>query len=82
MIIQVLGTGCARCKTLFENAQKAVQETGVDALLEKIEDIQKIMAFDILMPPGLVVDGIVRAAGRVPNVEEIKRLILAAKEGV
>ena len=78
MIIQVLGTGCTKCKTLFENAQKAAQEAGADALVEKIEDIQQIMAFEILMPPGLVIDGVVRAAGRVPNVEEIKKLILAA----
>jgi small redox-active disulfide protein 2 len=79
MIVQVLGTGCAKCKTLFENANKAVQEAGVDALVEKVEDIQKIMAFDILMTPGLVIDGYVKAAGRVPTVEEIKKLILAAQ---
>ncbi len=78
MIIQVLGTGCTRCKTLFENAQKAVEELGIDALVEKVEDIQKIMAFEILMTPGLVIDGAVKAAGRVPNVEDIKKLIVAA----
>jgi small redox-active disulfide protein 2 len=79
MLIQVLGTGCSRCKTLYESAKKAVQETGVDALVEKVEDIQTIMAFEILMPPGLVINGEVTAAGRVPNVEEIKKMILAAK---
>lgn len=79
MIIQVLGTGCTKCKVLFENTQKAVQESGVDALVEKVQDIDKIMAFEILMTPGLVIDGIVKVAGRVPNVEEIKKLILAAK---
>ena len=82
MIIQVLGTGCARCKTLLENVQKAVEELGVDALVEKVDDIQKIMAFEILMPPGLVIDGVVKAAGRVPNVEDIKTLILAETERV
>ena len=82
MIIQVLGTGCTSCKVLFENAQKAVQESGVDAVVEKVQDIQQIMAFEILMTPGLVIDGIVKAAGRVPNVEDIKKLILAAKENV
>ena len=82
MIIQVLGTGCTRCKTLFENAKKAVQESGVDAVVEKVEDIQKIMSFEILMTPGLVIDGVVKTAGRVPNVEDIKKLILAAKENV
>ena len=79
MIIQVLGTGCAKCKTLYENANKAVQETGVDALVEKIEDIQQIMTYEILMTPGLVIDGYVKAAGRVPSVEEIKKLLLAAQ---
>ena len=78
MLIQVLGTGCAKCTTLLENVKKAVQETGVDALVEKVEDMQQILAFQILMTPGLVFNGEVKAAGRVPNVEEIKNLICAA----
>jgi small redox-active disulfide protein 2 len=79
MLIQVLGTGCARCKKLYENAQKAVEELGLEALVEKVEDIQQIMSFEILMTPGLVIDGYVKAAGRVPNVEEVKKLILAVQ---
>jgi small redox-active disulfide protein 2 len=79
MLIQVLGTGCGKCKTLHEAVKKAVQETGVDALVEKVEDIQTIMAFEILMTPGLVINGEVKAAGRVPNVDEIKKIILAVK---
>ena len=79
MLIQVLGTGCAKCKTLHETVKKAVQETGVEAQVEKVEDIQKIMAFEILMMPGLVIDGEVKTAGRVPKLEEVKELILAAK---
>jgi small redox-active disulfide protein 2 len=79
MIIQVLGAGCTKCKVLYENAKKAAQESGVDAKIEKVEDIQKIMSFEILMTPGLVIDGVVKTAGRVPNVEDIKKLILAAK---
>jgi small redox-active disulfide protein 2 len=78
MIIQVLGTGCAKCRTLYETVQKAVAETGVDALIEKIEDIERIMTFDILMTPGLVIDGQVKTAGRLPNLDEVKKLILAA----
>ena len=69
MFIQVLGMGCAKCKTLHETVKKAVQETGVDAEVEKVEDIQKIMAFEILMTPGLVIDGEVKTAGRLPNLE-------------
>ena len=79
MFIQVLGTGCAKCKTLHEIVKKAVQETGVEALVEKVEDIQQIMAFEILMMPGLVINGEVKAAGRVPSVEEVKKLILETK---
>ncbi len=81
MIIQVLGPGCSRCKTLYETVNKAVTETGVDALVEKVDDMQKIMSFDILMTPGLVIDGSVKVAGRVPNLDEVKKLILAAKAG-
>jgi small redox-active disulfide protein 2 len=79
MLIQVLGTGCAKCKTLHEIVKKAVQETGIDAQVEKVEDIQKIMAFEILMMPGLVINGEVKTAGRVPSAEEIKKLIVEAK---
>jgi small redox-active disulfide protein 2 len=79
MLIQVLGTGCKKCKTLYESAKQAVQETGVDAEVEKVEDIQQIMAFQLIMTPGLVINGEVKVAGRLPSVEEIKKLILVAK---
>lgn len=77
MLIQVLGSGCTRCKNLYETARKAVQELGVDAVVEKVEDIDTIMAFQILMTPGLVINGEVKAAGRVPSIEEVKKLIAA-----
>jgi small redox-active disulfide protein 2 len=79
MNIQVLGPGCTKCKTLYESASKAVQELAIEAQIEKVQDIQKIMAFEILMTPGLVIDGVVKSAGRVPNVEEIKKMIVAAQ---
>lgn len=79
MFIQVLGTGCGKCKALHEVVKKAVHDTGVDAQVEKVEDIQKIMAFEILMTPGLAINGEVKAAGRIPSVEEIKKLIAEAK---
>jgi small redox-active disulfide protein 2 len=79
MIIQVLGTGCTKCKTLYELVNKAVEETGVEALVEKVEDIQQIMAFEVLMLPGLVIDGYVKVVGRVPSLEEIKKLLAAAQ---
>lgn len=79
MIIQVLGTGCHKCKTLYETVNKAVQETGVEALVEKVEDMQKILTYKIIMTPGLVIDGYVKVAGRLPSLDEVKKLILAAK---
>ena len=79
ILIQVLGTGCAKCKILHETVEKAIQETGVDAKVEKVEDIQQIMSFDLIMTPGLVINGELKAAGRLPNIEEIKKMILAAK---
>ncbi len=81
MLIQVLGTGCAKCKTLYEVVNKAVQEAGVEAMVEKVEDIQQIMAYNIIMTPGLVIDGYVKVAGRLPSLEEVKRLIVEANAG-
>lgn len=78
MKIQILGTGCAKCKTLTANAEKAVRELGLEAEIEKVTGIQDIMKFQILMTPGLVIDGQVKAAGRVPSAEEIKQLLAAA----
>jgi len=75
--IQILGTGCAKCKTLAENASKAVEEAGVEAEIEKVEDIKEIMKFNILMTPGLVIDGQVKAAGRVLSPEDIKKLLVS-----
>lgn len=80
MKIQILGTGCARCKALASNAEKAVQELGLNAEIEKVTGIQDILKFEILMMPGLVIDGKVRAAGRVPSADEIKQLLVADKE--
>jgi small redox-active disulfide protein 2 len=78
MKIQILGTGCAKCKTLTANAEQAVQELGMDAQIEKVSDIADIMKFQILMTPGLVINGQVKTAGRVPSVDEIKQMLLAA----
>ncbi len=74
-LIQILGTGCSRCRDLTANAEKAVQELGVDAQIEKVTRIEDIVNFKILMTPGLVIDGRVRSAGRIPSVEEIKQML-------
>jgi len=79
MIITVLGPGCGKCKSLYEIASRAIEETGVDGTVEKVDDIGQIMAYQILMTPGLAIDGQVKVAGRVPALEEVKEMILAAK---
>lgn len=74
--IQILGVGCAKCKKLAENAAKAVADAGIDAEIEKVEDIKEIMKFKVLMTPGLVIDGEVKAAGRVLTPEEITKFLV------
>jgi small redox-active disulfide protein 2 len=77
--IQILGTGCAKCRALTSNAERAVKELGLNAEIEKVTGIQDILKFQILMTPGLVIDGQVKAAGRVPSTDEIKQLLVANK---
>jgi len=76
MVIKVLGTGCANCKTLEKNTKEAVEVLGISATIEKVEDIQEIMAYGIMRTPGLVVDGKVVLSGKVAGVEEIKKLLV------
>ena len=75
MLIQVLGTGCAKCLKLEEQAKKAVTELGIEARVEKVKELEKIMAFGVMVTPALVVDGVVKVAGRVPDVETIKEYL-------
>ena len=69
--IKVLGPGCARCKQLYGEAERALAQLAVPATLSKIEDIKEIMAYKILATPALVIDGEVKSAGRIPNAAEI-----------
>jgi len=75
MKVQILGTGCPKCKRLAENAQAAVQELGIDVQIEKVTDINEIMSFGVMMTPALAIDGKVISAGKVLGVDEIKQLI-------
>lgn len=75
--VQILGTGCAKCKTLAENARKAIEEAGIEAEIEKVEDIKEIMKFNIMITPGLAIDGEVKSAGKVLSTEDIKKLLLS-----
>ena len=73
--IKVLGTGCKNCKILEESTKKAVEELNLNAHVEKVEDIQQIMAYGIMSTPGLVVNDKVVLSGRLPKLEEIKKLL-------
>jgi small redox-active disulfide protein 2 len=75
MIIKVLGTGCANCKNLEKATQSAISEMGIDAQIEKVEDIRKIMAYGIMRTPALVIDEKVALYGRVPSINELKEII-------
>jgi small redox-active disulfide protein 2 len=77
--IEVLGTGCAKCKRLFKNAQEAVEELGLNIEVAKIEDLHEIAHRGVMMTPGLIVDGEVVAVGRVPGVDEIKKMLAGSK---
>jgi small redox-active disulfide protein 2 len=75
MTIQILGTGCARCKQLFSNTQTAVIQANIEADVEKVEDIKAILAFGVMSTPALVIDGVVKFSGKVPSVEELKKIL-------
>jgi len=75
MEIKVLGTGCAKCKNLEKLTREAVEKSGVDAQVTKVEDIMDIMSYGILATPALVIDGKVVVKGRVPSLDEIIKLI-------
>jgi small redox-active disulfide protein 2 len=71
--IEILGMGCAKCNQLTERAKEAVKELGIDAEVVKVQDIKTITNYGVLVTPALVVDGVVKAAGKVPKAEEIKK---------
>ena len=73
--IQVLGTGCPKCKKLAENVEAAAKALGIEYEIEKVTDINKIMKFGVMMTPALAVDGQVKIAGKVPSPEDIKKMI-------
>jgi small redox-active disulfide protein 2 len=73
--IQVLGAGCPKCKLLTANAEAAVKALGIEATIEKVEKIQDILKFGVMMTPALVVDGQVKSVGRVLSSDDIKKFL-------
>ena len=74
-LIQILGTGCPKCKALAANAEAAAKALGIEYTIEKITDLTEILKFGVMLTPALVLDGQVKAAGKVPNTDEIKKML-------
>jgi len=74
-LLQVLGTGCPKCKRLAEATEEAAKAIGLEYRMEKVTDIRKIIGFGVLTTPALAVDGVVKVAGRVPSPEELRTLL-------
>jgi small redox-active disulfide protein 2 len=77
MRIQVLGTGCPRCRKTFEHVHEALKQLGMCADVEKVEDLKAIMDFGVVLTPAVAVDGKVKVSGKVPSVDEIKAYLSA-----
>jgi len=73
--IQILGSGCAKCRQLADNAEAAAKELGLEYELVKVTDLKEIMSFGVMLTPALAVDGQVKSAGKVPSVELIKPML-------
>jgi len=72
MKIEILGMGCAKCNQLEENAKKAAEELGIEAEMEHVTDMNQIVEYGVMTTPALAIDGDVKCAGRIPDVNEIK----------
>jgi small redox-active disulfide protein 2 len=79
MDIKVLGTGCPKCKKLYAEAEQAIAQAGVTATLTKVEKLDEIMSYGVMMTPALVVDGEVKSSGRIPKAVEIVAWVKAAQ---
>ena len=76
--VQILGTGCPKCKALTRNAEEAIRELGLDAEIEKVDQIKDIVAMGVMMTPALAVDGVVKGSGKVLSVDQIKEALAGA----
>ena len=73
--IQVLGSGCAKCKELFDHADQAARELGLEYEIEKVTDVSTIAGYGVMTTPALVVNGEIKLAGRVPSAEQLKAVL-------
>lgn len=75
-VIKVLGTGCSKCKSTVANVTEAVNQSGIQAEIIKVEDIKEIMKYNVMSTPAVVIDEEVKTKGKIPTVEEIKSLLV------
>ncbi len=75
MKLQILGTGCAKCKKLYHVTELAAKELQLDFKIEKVEDINDIMSFGVMMTPALVIDNQVELVGIIPSLDKMKRIL-------
>lgn len=75
MIIKILGTGCPKCKALYASVEWAIKELWIQASIERIEDMNDILQYDLMSTPGLVIDEKLVMAGKVPSVEELVKIL-------
>jgi small redox-active disulfide protein 2 len=78
MQVQIIGPGCVNCRRLYEQAEKALADTGIQAELVKVEDPDEIAALDVWMTPGIAIDGVVKSLGRVPAASTIATMLVEA----
>jgi len=75
MKIEILGTGCPKCKQLYENVKSAVEQSDIEAEIVKVEDIEKIIEYAVMMTPAVVIDGEVKSSGKILSPDEIKTFL-------
>lgn len=75
MIIKILGAGCSKCKQLFANVKQAVEEMGIEATIEKVDSLEEIMSYGVMQTPALVVDGQVKAVGKLLSAKDVKKFL-------
>ncbi len=82
MKIQILGTGCPKCRKLAENAEAAAKELGIEYEIEKITDLDKIAEYGVMMTPALAIEGKVKSAGKVLSANEVKEFLDPQKQNL
>lgn len=74
-MLQILGTGCPKCRKLAETTEEAAKSLGLEYRMEKVTDIRAIMGFGVMTTPALAVDGVVKVSGKVPSADEMKKIL-------